>query len=404
MIGSLLLAASVLLPAAPSSAATTGGSTLADLQAALQASSERIHRLSSEFASASAEVGSLDRQLAEQVVNLSRLERRAAASRETLRAVALDSYTGETPGELADIPDSGLGALVGEEYLSVASGTVSDSLDAYQLAERELATAASLVRAERAAARKDAAAAAAARTRAYATARSEQASLDAYEARLSAEAADRRRAPATQGGPVDGGLLAVVGSQTSGPSAAPPSSANDPRQPTPTTSAVPSTTDPPSTTSVSVTVAAPPTSPTTTSPPSTTSPPTTAAPTSTTSPPTTSPPVTTSPATTSPATTSPPTTSPPTTSPPTTVAPTGNGSGGVWYELRMCESGDNYQADTGNGYYGAYQFSEQTWTSLGYPGWPYLEPPAMQNAAAIQLQAEAGWGQWPVCAAELGLI
>ncbi len=394
MIGSLLLAASVLLPAAPSSAATTGGSTLADLQAALQASSERIHRLSSEFASASAEVGSLDRQLAEQVVNLSRLERRAAASRETLRAVALDSYTGEAPGELADIPDSGLGALVGEEYLSVASGTVSDSLDAYQLAERELATAASLVRAERATARSDAAAAASARARAYATARSEQASLDAYEARLSAEAADRRRAPATQGGPVDGGLLAVVGSQTSGPSAAPPSSANDPRQPTPTTSAVPSTTDPPSTTSVSVTVAAPPTSPTTTSPPSTTSPPTTVAPTSTTSPPTTSPPVTTSP----------PTTSPPTTSPPTTVAPTGNGSGGVWYELRMCESGDNYQADTGNGYYGAYQFSEQTWTSLGYPGWPYLEPPAMQNAAAIQLQAEAGWGQWPVCAAELGLI
>ena len=69
----------------------------------------------------------------------------------------------------------------------------------------------------------------------------------------------------------------------------------------------------------------------------------------------------------------------------------------------MCESGDNYQANTGNGFYGAYQFSQQTWTDLGYPGRPDLEPPAMQNAAAQKLQAEAGWGQWPACAAELGL-
>jgi hypothetical protein len=99
-----------------------------------------------------------------------------------------------------------------------------------------------------------------------------------------------------------------------------------------------------------------------------------------------------------------PTPTPPPTTPPTTTPPsTGGGSGGVWLELRTCESGDNYAENTGNGYYGAYQFSAGTWTSLGYPGRPDLEPPAMQDAAAMRLQASAGWGQWPACSAALGL-
>jgi hypothetical protein len=82
----------------------------------------------------------------------------------------------------------------------------------------------------------------------------------------------------------------------------------------------------------------------------------------------------------------------------------GGGAGGVWLQLRECESSNNYQENSGNGYYGAYQFSEATWSRLGYPGRPDLEPPAMQDQAAIQLQREAGWGQWPACAAALGLI
>ena len=61
-------------------------------------------------------------------------------------------------------------------------------------------------------------------------------------------------------------------------------------------------------------------------------------------------------------------------------------AGGVWLELRECESGDNYQADTGNGYYGAYQFSASTWSDLGYPGRPDLEPYWMQDAAAQRLE------------------
>lgn len=77
--------------------------------------------------------------------------------------------------------------------------------------------------------------------------------------------------------------------------------------------------------------------------------------------------------------------------------------GGVWYEIRVCESSDNYAEDTGNGYYGAYQFALSTWYGLGFSGLPSEAPPAVQDRAAEELQARSGWGQWPQCAAELGL-
>ena len=38
---------------------------------------------------------------------------------------------------------------------------------------------------------------------------------------------------------------------------------------------------------------------------------------------------------------------------------------GKFRNRRVCESGDNYAEDTGNGYYGAYQFSLSTWYGLG---------------------------------------
>ncbi len=78
-------------------------------------------------------------------------------------------------------------------------------------------------------------------------------------------------------------------------------------------------------------------------------------------------------------------------------------AGGVWYELRLCESGGNYAENSGNGYYGAYQFSLSTWYGLGFTGLPNQAAPATQDRAAQALQAESGWGPWPSCSAQLGL-
>ena len=71
--------------------------------------------------------------------------------------------------------------------------------------------------------------------------------------------------------------------------------------------------------------------------------------------------------------------------------------------LRSCESGGNYRADTGNGYYGAYQFSASTWQSLGYGGIASRAAPHVQDQAALRLASTKGWSQWPSCARRLGL-
>jgi hypothetical protein len=90
--------------------------------------------------------------------------------------------------------------------------------------------------------------------------------------------------------------------------------------------------------------------------------------------------------------------------PPPSVAPDPAAAGGeAWAALRECESGGNYATDTGNGYYGAYQFSLATWQALGYSGLPSEAPPAIQDQAAAELQARDGWGAWPACSRELGL-
>jgi hypothetical protein len=79
-------------------------------------------------------------------------------------------------------------------------------------------------------------------------------------------------------------------------------------------------------------------------------------------------------------------------------------AGGVWAALRQCESGGNYRDDTGNGYYGAYQFSLATWRGLGLGGLPSAATPAVQDLAAHRLEVRSGWGQWPVCSRRLHLL
>lgn len=75
----------------------------------------------------------------------------------------------------------------------------------------------------------------------------------------------------------------------------------------------------------------------------------------------------------------------------------------VWAKLRRCEAGGDYTRNSGNGYYGAYQFAAATWRSLGYPGLPHQAPPAVQDEAARKLQRRSGWGQWPACSRRIGV-
>lgn len=95
--------------------------------------------------------------------------------------------------------------------------------------------------------------------------------------------------------------------------------------------------------------------------------------------------------------------SPPSTSPGQTQTTHGT-TRDVWEALRNCEAGGNYATNTGNGYYGAYQFSAATWRSMGTAyDFAHEAPPEVQDDAARRLQARSGWGQWPACSKKLGL-
>lgn len=85
-------------------------------------------------------------------------------------------------------------------------------------------------------------------------------------------------------------------------------------------------------------------------------------------------------------------------------AGTGSAPEGVWAALAQCESGGNPATNSGNGYYGLYQFSLPTWQSVGGYGLPSDASAAEQTMRAQILQQRAGWGQWPACASMLGLL
>ena len=65
--------------------------------------------------------------------------------------------------------------------------------------------------------------------------------------------------------------------------------------------------------------------------------------------------------------------------------------------IAACESGGNPWTDTGNGFYGKYQFTQETWQAIGGTGNPAAAPEAEQDRRAAQLYAQAGPSQWPVC-------
>ena len=67
-------------------------------------------------------------------------------------------------------------------------------------------------------------------------------------------------------------------------------------------------------------------------------------------------------------------------------------------KIRACESDGDYRANTGNGYYGAYQFSAPTWRHVGGRGLPHEASRATQDRLAAKLLRTQGPSAWPNCA------
>ena len=65
--------------------------------------------------------------------------------------------------------------------------------------------------------------------------------------------------------------------------------------------------------------------------------------------------------------------------------------------IAACESGGNPGTNTGNGFYGKFQFTLQTWASVGGSGNPASASEAEQNKRAALLYAREGASPWPVC-------
>ncbi len=65
--------------------------------------------------------------------------------------------------------------------------------------------------------------------------------------------------------------------------------------------------------------------------------------------------------------------------------------------IAACESGGDPGTDTGNGFYGKYQFTMSTWASVGGSGNPAAASEAEQDKRAAMLYAQQGASPWPVC-------
>ncbi|MDF9867816.1 uncharacterized protein YabE (DUF348 family) [Bacilli bacterium PM5-3] len=83
-------------------------------------------------------------------------------------------------------------------------------------------------------------------------------------------------------------------------------------------------------------------------------------------------------------------------------------SSSVWDRLAQCETGGRWHLNSGNGFYGGLQFSAPTWrTAAAKVGvsaaYAHEASKADQIKAAVWLQRNSGWGQWPHCSSKLGL-
>lgn len=83
-----------------------------------------------------------------------------------------------------------------------------------------------------------------------------------------------------------------------------------------------------------------------------------------------------------------------------------SGRGSTWDSLAQCEATGNWAINTGNGFYGGLQFTQQTWAGFGgtqYASRADLATREQQIAVAEKVQAAQGWGAWPSCTSKLGL-
>ncbi len=73
----------------------------------------------------------------------------------------------------------------------------------------------------------------------------------------------------------------------------------------------------------------------------------------------------------------------------------------------MCEAGGNWDANTGNGYYGGMQFDAHTWRANGggqHAADPHQASREEQIAVAQKVRdSRGGYRAWPACSRKLGL-
>ncbi|WP_106973225.1 transglycosylase family protein, partial [Kitasatospora setae] len=79
----------------------------------------------------------------------------------------------------------------------------------------------------------------------------------------------------------------------------------------------------------------------------------------------------------------------------------------VWDRLADCESDGDWEADTGNGYYGGIQIWPPTWREAG--GQRYADRPdhasrRQQITVGEEILRRQGWRAWGGCAREIGML
>ncbi|MFD9356882.1 transglycosylase family protein [Streptomyces sp. NPDC060031] len=78
----------------------------------------------------------------------------------------------------------------------------------------------------------------------------------------------------------------------------------------------------------------------------------------------------------------------------------------TWNKVATCESTNNWQINTGNGYYGGLQFSQSTWRAFGgtaYAARADLATKDQQIAVAEKVLKGQGPQAWPACGKQAGL-